>query len=141
MGSPTLLILRKTPVKPNLKERRRGPGRKSFLRNPKERESVTKVVDDTSYHLVCEIHPKQWVCHTSDECSKNPKNNGVPCCSGDSAVNAKKQLKAARIAAAAAVTEQGDNMLDFGLEKIKKRLEDQSGPRSRTSATMVEDHS
>jgi hypothetical protein len=27
-------------------------------------------------------------------------------------MNAKKQLKAARIAAAAAVTEQGDNMLD-----------------------------
>jgi hypothetical protein len=32
MGSPTLIILRKTPVKPNLKERRSGPGRRSFLR-------------------------------------------------------------------------------------------------------------
>jgi hypothetical protein len=52
------------------------------------------------------------VCHTSDECSKNPKNNGVPRYSGDSAVNAKKQFKDARIAAAAAVTEQGDNMSD-----------------------------
>ncbi len=52
------------------------------------------------------------MCHTSDECSKNPKNYGGPRYSGDSAVNAKKQLKAARIAAAAAVTEQGDDMLD-----------------------------
>ena len=52
------------------------------------------------------------MCHTSDECSKNPKNNGVPRYSGDSAVNAKKQLKAARIAAAAAVAEQGDAMSD-----------------------------
>jgi hypothetical protein len=79
---------------------------------PKEGEPVTKVVDGTSYHLECEHHPKQWVCHTSDECSKNPKNNGVWRYSGDLAVNAKKQLKATRIAAAAAaaVAEQGDYM-------------------------------
>jgi hypothetical protein len=79
---------------------------------PKVGEPVTKVVDGTSYHLECEHHPKQWVCHTSDECSKNPKNNGVPRHYGDSAVNAKKQLKAACIAAAAPVTEQGDDMSD-----------------------------
>jgi hypothetical protein len=79
---------------------------------PKEGEPVTKVVDGTTYHLECEHHPKQWVCHTSAECSKNPKNNGVPRYSGDSAVNAKKQLKAAYIAAAAAVTEHGDDMSD-----------------------------
>ncbi len=79
---------------------------------PKEGEPVTKVVDGTSYHLECEHHPKQWVCHTSDECSKNPKNNGVPNYSSDSADNVKKRLKAARIAAAAVLAEQGDDMSD-----------------------------
>jgi hypothetical protein len=79
---------------------------------PKEGEPVTKVVDGTFHHLGCEHHPKQWVCHTSNECSKNPKNNGIPRYSGDSAVNAKLQLRAACITAAAAVTEQGDNMSD-----------------------------
>jgi hypothetical protein len=79
---------------------------------PKEGEPVTKVVDGTLYHLECEHHHKQWVCHTSEECSKNPKNNGVPRYSGDSATNAKKQLKAAGIVAAGAVTEQGDDMSD-----------------------------
>jgi hypothetical protein len=33
MGRQTLLILRKLPVRPNLKERRNGPRRRSFLRN------------------------------------------------------------------------------------------------------------
>jgi hypothetical protein len=85
---------------------------------PKEGEPFTKVVDGTSYHLECEHHPKQWVCHTSDECSRNPKNNGVPRYSGDSAMNAKKQLKTARItAAAAAATEQGDDMSDGNPDK------------------------
>jgi len=79
---------------------------------PKEGEPVTKVVDGTSYHLDCEHHPKQWVCHTSEECSKNPKNNGVPRYSSDSADSAKKQLKAARIAATALLAEQGDDMSD-----------------------------
>jgi hypothetical protein len=46
------------------------------------------------------------------EYSKNSKNNGVPRYSGDSAVNAEKQLEAARIAAAAAVAEQGEDMYD-----------------------------
>jgi hypothetical protein len=55
------------------------------------------------------------VCHTSDECNKNPKNNGVSryYYSGDSAVNTKKQIKAAHIAATAvAVAEQEDDMSD-----------------------------
>ncbi len=76
---------------------------------PKEGEPVTKVVDGNSYHLTCEHHPNQWVCHTSEECSKNPKNNGVPQYSKDNADNAKKRLKAARIAAAALLAEAGDD--------------------------------
>jgi hypothetical protein len=35
-------------------------------------------VDGKNYHLACEHHPNQWVCHTTAECSKNPANNGVP---------------------------------------------------------------
>jgi hypothetical protein len=45
---------------------------------PKEGEPVTKVVDGKNYHLACEHHLNQWVCHTTAECSKNPANNGVP---------------------------------------------------------------
>jgi hypothetical protein len=63
---------------------------------PKEDDPVTKVADDKFYHLACAHHPKQWVCHTTEECSKNPANNGVP------KVDGKERLKMARIAAAAA---------------------------------------
>jgi hypothetical protein len=45
---------------------------------PKEREPVTKLVDGENYHLVCEHHPNQWVCHTTTECSKNPANMAFP---------------------------------------------------------------
>jgi hypothetical protein len=71
---------------------------------PKEGEPVTKVVDGKTYHLACEHHPKQWVCHTSAECSKNPANNGVP-----KDAQAKQRLKKARIAAAALLAEEGED--------------------------------
>ena len=75
---------------------------------PKEGEPVTKVVDGKTYHLACEHHPKQWVCHTSAECSKNPANNGVP-----KDANSKQRLKKARIAAAALHAEEaGDEESD-----------------------------
>jgi hypothetical protein len=66
---------------------------------PKEGEPVTKVVDGKTYHLACEHHPNQWVCHTTEECSKHPGNNGVPKYDG------KERLKMARIAAAAQLAE------------------------------------
>jgi hypothetical protein len=71
---------------------------------PKEGEPVTKVVDGKTYHLACEHHPKQWVCHTTAECSKNPANNGVP-----KDENSKQRLKKARIAAAALLAEGGED--------------------------------
>ena len=71
---------------------------------PKEGEPVTKVVDGTTYHLECEHHPKQWVCHTTAECSKNPANDGVP-----KDANSKQRLKKARIAAAALLSEEGED--------------------------------
>ena len=75
---------------------------------PKEGEPVTQVVDGKTYHLACEHHPKQWVCHTSAECSKNPANNGVP-----KDANSKQRLKKAHIAAAALHAEEaGDEEFD-----------------------------
>jgi hypothetical protein len=71
---------------------------------PKEGEPVTKVVDGKTYHLACEHHPKQWVCHTTAECSKNPANNGVP-----KDADSKQSLKKARIAAAALLAEEGED--------------------------------
>ena len=67
---------------------------------PKEGDPVTKVVDGKSYHLACAHYPKQWVCHTTEECSKNPANNGVP------KVDGKERLKLAHIAAAAQLAEE-----------------------------------
>jgi hypothetical protein len=71
---------------------------------PKEGEPVTKVMDGKNYHLECEHHPNQWVCHTTAECSKNPANNGVP-----KDVNSKQRLKKARLAAAALLAEEGED--------------------------------
>jgi hypothetical protein len=67
---------------------------------PKEGEPVTRVVDGKTYHLACEHHPNQWVCHTTTKCSKNPANNGVP-----KDAHAKQRLKKARLAAAALLAE------------------------------------
>jgi hypothetical protein len=55
---------------------------------PKEGEPVTKAVDGKNYHLACEHHPNQWVCHTTAKCSKNPANNGIP-----KDANSKQRLK------------------------------------------------
>jgi hypothetical protein len=70
---------------------------------PKEGEHVTKVVDGKNYHLACEHHPNQWVCHTTAECSKNSANNGVP-----KDAQAKQRLKKARMAAAALLAEDDE---------------------------------
>jgi hypothetical protein len=69
---------------------------------PKEGEPVTKVVGGKHYHLTCEHHPNQWVCHTSEQCSKNPKNNGVPKYPDENS-----KLQAARLAATALAAEEG----------------------------------
>jgi hypothetical protein len=66
-----------TSSKPNPRSKD-GPGSLPCKILPKEGEPVTKVADGTSYHLAYEQHPKQWVCHTSKECSKNPKDKDAP---------------------------------------------------------------
>jgi hypothetical protein len=45
---------------------------------PKEGEPTTKEFSGKTYHVNCTHHPKQWVCHTTAECSKNPANTGSP---------------------------------------------------------------
>jgi hypothetical protein len=43
---------------------------------PKDDEPKTKEFEGRKYHIDCKYHPKQWVCHTESECSKNPANAG-----------------------------------------------------------------
>jgi hypothetical protein len=57
MGSSTLLILRKTPVKPNLKERRSGPGRRFFLR--KESQSRLQSESDGIKLLIMSLGKRE----------------------------------------------------------------------------------
>jgi hypothetical protein len=40
---------------------------------PKAGEPTTKEFEGKQYHVNCPHHPNQWVCHTAQECSKNPK--------------------------------------------------------------------
>jgi hypothetical protein len=68
-----------------------------------EEGPVTKVVDGKNYHLACEHHPNQWVCHTTAECTKKPANNEVP-----KDANSKQRLKKARLAAAALLAEDDE---------------------------------
>jgi len=71
---------------------------------PKEGEPCTKIVDGKSYHLECPHHPGQWVCHTADECSKNPANaDRQRHQSWPTKESGKQRLKEARIAAAATI--------------------------------------
>jgi hypothetical protein len=67
---------------------------------PKEGEPVTKIFQGRTFHLECAHHPNEWVCHTTDDCFKNPSN-----------VEAKKsaekgRLKKAQLAAAAVAAEE-----------------------------------
>jgi hypothetical protein len=43
---------------------------------PKGDDPVTKDFEGRKYHIACKYHPKQWVCHSESECSKNPTNAG-----------------------------------------------------------------
>ena len=62
---------------------------------PKEGDPVTKDFKGKHYHLECKFHPDRWVCHTSEECSKNPDATTANKSSPE-----KRRLKAAKLAAA-----------------------------------------
>jgi hypothetical protein len=40
----------------------------------KEGKPTTKEFEGKHYHVTCQYHPNQWVCHSSEDCSKNPSN-------------------------------------------------------------------
>jgi hypothetical protein len=76
---------------------------------PKEGEPTTKSFAGKEYHVACKYHPKQWVCHSSEECSKNPDNT-----ENDPPSSNKKRLKAAKLAAA--ILEENDDEEESGEE-------------------------
>jgi hypothetical protein len=68
---------------------------------PKAGKPTTKEFEGKQYHVNCPHHPNQWVCHSAQECSKNPKGSGAATPSGDSGTTTKAQkLEAAKLAAA-----------------------------------------
>jgi hypothetical protein len=79
---------------------------------PKGDDPTTKTFEGKQYHVNCPHHPNQWVCHTPQECSKNPQNDGAtpPTTTSTGAGNPKK-LKAARLAAAV-LTEENESDYD-----------------------------
>jgi hypothetical protein len=64
---------------------------------PKQGEPTTKIFEGKQYHVNCEYHKNQWVCHSSLECNSNPANKSK----SPSAPEASRRLKAAKLAAAA----------------------------------------
>jgi hypothetical protein len=75
---------------------------------PKEGEPTTKTFEGKQYHVNCEYHAKQWVCHSSAECNSNPANKDKTPASNS------RRLKAAKIAAAA-LAEDEDEDSDEGV--------------------------
>jgi hypothetical protein len=67
---------------------------------PKEGEPTTKEFEGKTYHVNCPHHPNQWVCHSSNECSKNPANAGGSPASAPGSTPSSRKLKAAKLAAA-----------------------------------------
>jgi hypothetical protein len=57
----------------------------------------------------CKFHPKQWVCHSSDECSKNPSNSDSAPKGAPKTSNNSRRLKAAKLAAAILEDDDGDS--------------------------------
>jgi hypothetical protein len=68
---------------------------------PKGDDPTAKTFEGKQYHVNCPHHPNQWVCHTPQECSKNPQNNGsAPPTATSTGAGSPKKLIAAKLAAA-----------------------------------------
>jgi hypothetical protein len=62
---------------------------------------TTKDFEGKQYHVSCQYHPNQWVCHSPQECSKNPANSdAAPLGCGASSTPNSLRLKAAKLAVA-----------------------------------------
>jgi hypothetical protein len=68
-------------------------------------EATTKTFEGKCYHVNCQYHPNQWVCHETADCSKNPANAGAaPPATGTppvaSGTSSSRRLRQAQLAAA-----------------------------------------
>jgi hypothetical protein len=79
---------------------------------PQAGEATTKDFEGKQHHVNCPFHKDKWVCHTVDECSKNPKNastGGPPTAGARPAGSRSRRLQAAQLAAALLEeSEEGD---------------------------------
>jgi hypothetical protein len=84
---------------------------------PKDGEPTTKLFEGKQYHVNCPFHKDQWVCHTLEECLKNPANSPSgdrPASSVTAVTPGARRLQRAQMAAALledndAVDEEDDN--------------------------------
>ena len=70
---------------------------------PQPGEPTTKDFEGKTYHVNCPYHQAQWVCHSPEECTKNPANEGSPHpgrSPGAGSAPSSRKLKAAKLAAA-----------------------------------------
>ena len=79
---------------------------------PKPGEPRTKDFKGKHYHLCCKYHPDRWVCHETEDCSKNPDNIAGASTSttttGDGEKKAgSRRLKKAKLAAALLEEDEG----------------------------------
>jgi hypothetical protein len=58
---------------------------------PKDGELTTKDFKGKHYHLACKFHPDRWVCHTTEDCSKNPDNTATASASTPTAEKGEKR--------------------------------------------------
>jgi hypothetical protein len=81
---------------------------------PKAGDPTTKEFEGKQYHVNCPYHPNQWVCHSAQECSKNPTGNAeAPAKDAEASPTANaRRLRTARFAAAAAALETEINSGD-----------------------------
>jgi hypothetical protein len=78
---------------------------------PKGNEPTTKLFESKQYHVNCPYHKGQWVCHTLDECFKNPANastsGDLPSSGVSAATTSSRRLQRAQLAAA--LLDDGDD--------------------------------
>ena len=105
----TLPAIPKTPVKTGRNKDSKWAWKDIM---PKEGEPTTKSFQGKDYHVNCKFHPKQWVCHSSSECFKNPNLDDSAPASASSATSddgTAIRLQASQLAAAMLEIGASDN--------------------------------
>ena len=76
---------------------------------PKDSEPTAKEFEGKQHHVNCPWHKEKWVCHTPEECLKNPANaptGGRPATNNRSTTPGSRRLQAAQLAVA--LLEEGE---------------------------------